>query len=1430
MSNNSQYTSNAVTKRFYPALSTIVNIDELPESLDFVKTALTSIFSKLHYKDLVFNVSSSGDSAFYYLRIVSKELISFEIPGTNGVSFEVSPDSSGEFSSFPITLEYNWPILGLIDDIDKIENPISLGTIFELFQEIFNLSKEGLIGLTANVLIEFDSLQHSSVIEQIASDIEERYSPFTFSSLGSNPVDSLIEQIEKESSLGGLESTVIHVIYETYLESFDINEDFDIDLTWGRFNDLFTNLTKGDVKDYLLELLIPYIHASVELAGAVSFPRDWLIPLYPEDHSSYPLQPKPEPEKARFIFNTTAIHIDSKKGLSINSNIELSSVTPISIGKTGLIAKIEQLKFDLSDNKNLPEIDADGRPNSFKGVYIKSCELMFPNNWGRNDGNQTKITGNDIIFGNEGGISGKFSVSNINKEYHVNFEIGTSDITVDSTNQKIIVTNPEDINEQEEFNFLPSPNTFNYYVKDSKHNYFEIKPNGTISTYDNIHGETYVDFEINSVSLSANNTEIEVTGVIPEGETEAPVSNFEYELGTKNYYIRDFYDNCFKIDLEGVISSVTAPKGILSFNVGTLSVTLDSFDLELHQNSIVSSNVVGTLIIPREQEDLIIRITVDFNDGFIISALFPKEQAIVENEFTTIKLDGIELGKTSGIKHFAFSGNANITSENEFIQKFIPNHIVVNELLYRSDSTLKYEVGVGWKNGSTVTGNSDTGLEIIIPIHKNSDKDRNIKIDSIKILANKDNENLNINTTLLGVVLSIGSLKATVSGLGFGAVIDFPDNGGNFGDANVDLELIPPNSIGLKIDSPSISGSGALKIDAANKRYFGYIQLKFGKVTFTAMGILRTELPGGKKGYSLILIITAENFKPIALGYGFNLIGVGGLIGLNRSVNIDVLRAGLKTGNNEKILFPVNVIENADSIISALDTSFPEKEGRFIFGPLAKINWGTGEESIITIDLGLIIEVPKPVTVALIGVLKAIFPPNKDNSEENAKLIIKVNFLGVFDAEKKMISFDASIYDSKIASFTISGDMAFRLSYGENPGFLLSVGGFHPAYTPPPMDLPNLKRLSISLVDEKKSKVFLETYFAVTSNTVQFGARVIASAENGLYNFAAVLWFDALFQFKPFYFIVNMGGMIAIKSGGKTILTAGLDFTLQGPTPWKIDGKVYFEICKVKKSIKINKEFGKKLPEQNVDVKIEKLLTDAIDNVDNWQIINPRYADFVTISGSDEKVIYLHPTGSIAMNQSSVPLNLTFVKFGNSKPEDYSKFNLDNFKINNEVYSETKLKNGFAPSMYRVMTNEQKLSAPSFEEYESGFIVGTDKISGDFFTKREVGHYEKIIDRAHKVKGVYVAEAETIFNAMLDTNVQNFGGFSGSQNNRPYDSPSPVGVSSEKYTVTNRDTGSPYDSQTFDSFTDALDFSNSILNTNPAMKGKIKVVSTTQLN
>ena len=63
---------------------------------------------------------------------------------------------------------------------------------------------------------------------------------------------------------------------------------------------------------------------------------------------------------------------------------------------------------------------------------------------------------------------------------------------------------------------------------------------------------------------------------------------------------------------------------------------------------------------------------------------------------------------------------------------------------------------------------------------------------------------------------------------------------------------------------------------------------------------------------------------------------------------------------------------------------------------------------------------------------------------------LQVNFLGVIDFDAGTLSFDASLFESSLLSFPLSGDMAVRLKWPGDANFLLTVGGFHPLYQPPP--------------------------------------------------------------------------------------------------------------------------------------------------------------------------------------------------------------------------------------------------------------------------------------------------------------------------------------------------------------------------------------------
>jgi len=109
-------TTPTIIRRYYPTLSSIINSDDIPEILGFIKDGVQSLIDKIHYKDLQFNKSPRGDAAFYSLSIVSPQRIDIEIPGT-GIFLVLNPDLIGgdsNISSFPITVEYQWKVLAYI--------------------------------------------------------------------------------------------------------------------------------------------------------------------------------------------------------------------------------------------------------------------------------------------------------------------------------------------------------------------------------------------------------------------------------------------------------------------------------------------------------------------------------------------------------------------------------------------------------------------------------------------------------------------------------------------------------------------------------------------------------------------------------------------------------------------------------------------------------------------------------------------------------------------------------------------------------------------------------------------------------------------------------------------------------------------------------------------------------------------------------------------------------------------------------------------------------------------------------------------------------------------------------------------------------------------------------------------------------------------
>jgi hypothetical protein len=597
----------------------------------------------------------------------------------------------------------------------------------------------------------------------------------------------------------------------------------------------------------------------------------------------------------------------------------------------------------------------------------------------------------------------------------------------------------------------------------------------------------------------------------------------------------------------------------------------------------------------------------------------------------------------------------------------------------------------------------------------------------------------------VSVLVKIGPVVAVVDrmGLEFGA--GFPESGGNAGFADFSMGFKPPQGVGIKVESPVVSGGGFLFINAEKGLYSGFVQLTIhDTITVTAIGLIATRLPNGAKGFSFLVLITAQGFKPIPLGLGFTLTGIGGLLAINRSCNDEFLREGIKSGTLNDILFPQDPIQRASQIFATLSNAFPVTDGNYLFGPVVQICWGSPPAPpVLTMDLGIVVEVGHRTRVIVLGRVSAILP-----KPEEELIRLNMNTFGVIDFDQKSIALDAVLYDSRLVNkFPITGTMAMRLNWGDAPMFALTVGGFHPAFKPP-SNFPAQQRLAISISDTEDFRLRLEAYFAITSNTVQFGAHADLFAKASGFTVVGRYGYDVLIQFDPFGFIADFDAAVQIKRGSHNLLKVQIHGELAGPRPLHINGKVTFEILWVDFTVSIDRTLipGER-PSRLEKVRVMERLKAALEDPRNWTgpLADGERRAVALREMNDSPHIAMHPLGTISVKQKVVPLGLEIAKFGNAIPADAGVFRISTFSINGKVVPVEPENDFFAPAQFMELTDDEKLAAPSFESMTAGFRALTEDFT---FTSNDadviesaMGFEDKIIDDQYQAPAVSVTDA-----------------------------------------------------------------------------------------
>lgn len=556
--------------------------------------------------------------------------------------------------------------------------------------------------------------------------------------------------------------------------------------------------------------------------------------------------------------------------------------------------------------------------------------------------------------------------------------------------------------------------------------------------------------------------------------------------------------------------------------------------------------------------------------------------------------------------------------------------------------------------------------------------------------------------------LELGPFLATVTDIGIGfAVLPAGGGEGPLDAMETDLSFKPPKGIGFAIDSETVKGGGFLELDVDAGRYAGVLELVTPSFGLSALGILNTKIPGEPKGWALFFALTASFNPGIQLGFGFVLTGVGGLFAVNRRLDEPAMRAAVRGGNLDSVLFPADVVKEAPRIFATVESMFPIAKGSFVFGPMIKIGWGS--PTLIEAMIGVFVSLPSPVIIALLGRVRLALPADKPI------LVLNMDIAGSMNFGAGTVGLDAQIHDSTLFELELTGGMAFRARFKDQPGFLLSVGGFHPAFEPP-ADVGPLARMGMSmrLGEQENILITLRSYFALTSNTLQFGAGIDVSAQIMKFKIYGGAYFDALIVYRPFHFTAGMGAYFGVAWRKWELLAVRVALTLDGPGPWRARGEASFTIAGFELSFEFDETFGDKIAASEERAPVRAPLVEALAEPRNWSA-EPSGFDSLRLrdlpTGTvDPAHIVVAPGDRLAFRQRVAPLNVTLEQMGSVEPQERGPFAVKVLRLGErapEPGQVTVVDELFAPAAYLDMSDAERLSAPSFEAMAAGVAVGS---------------------------------------------------------------------------------------------------------------------------
>ncbi len=514
-----------------------------------------------------------------------------------------------------------------------------------------------------------------------------------------------------------------------------------------------------------------------------------------------------------------------------------------------------------------------------------------------------------------------------------------------------------------------------------------------------------------------------------------------------------------------------------------------------------------------------------------------------------------------------------------------------------------------------------------------------------------------------------------------------------------------PDAIGLRVKAGPVKGGGYLerkvrtygsgdaKVEIVE--FGGVIQLEILKVGVFAIGILSPE------PFSLVLVMGVRFPTPIELSFGFTFNGVGGLLALNRRVDTGELIKGMQSHFIDRVLFPDDPVAEAPKLLDQVAKVFPPQEGGFVVGPIIELGWGS-QAKIVEAKIGVILSLPDPKLI-LLGAVRIRAP-----SKATPLTDFRCEVYGEISADRLLII--ATLRDSKIAGISISGDMGLLIQWGGGGAFALSVGGFHPRYDEAPADLKGLQRLTMDLSPPAVVKIVIKAYFAVTAGAVMAGVRGDLNADVGIASAHAWLQLDMIFRWSPrFGFAIDLEFGIEIEVFGASFASISFRGTLEGTTPWRIEGKATVDVWFLPTfHLKIGPfTWGDSPPAIAPAVSPLALVAEAMSAPEAWKALLPLDGDLLaTLGRADVQGLVGHPLAALEVTQSRLPLETHIDRIG-SAGVTANRVGMGLATTSaGPADAVSTVRAPFSPGQFLALEGEKLLARSGFDDLPSGCRIG----------------------------------------------------------------------------------------------------------------------------